>query len=113
MGFTAQPPRTAATGRITNSLEDMTIFLLEASRLARRRPTRRRRSRSRRRSPNFLNGRYARVGAAKQEEVRFVRLLDAIGRRPQTACTHRANQAGRDDHQQLRLFALEACRSEQ
>src|SRR5215218_6039025 len=111
MGFTAQPPRTAATGRITNSLEDMTIFLLEASRLARRRPTRRRWSR--RRSPNFLNGRDAGVGAAKQEEVRFVRLLDAIGRRPQAACTHRANQARRDDHQQLRLFALEARRTKQ
>src|ERR671913_1514790 len=115
MESTAQPARPTASGTIINTLEDMAIFLFEAGWLARCGATsrRRRRSRSRSRTSQFLNRRDAGVGAAKQEEVRFVRLLDTIGRRPQAGCTHRANQARRDDHQQLGLFALKARRTEQ
>src|SRR5918993_1004645 len=115
MGSTAQPARQTASGAIISSLEDMTIFLFEAGRLARCGATRRRRRRSRSRSrrPDFLDRRNARVGAAKQEQVRFVRLLDTIRRRPEAAGTHRANQARRHNHEQLSLFTLEARRAEQ
>src|SRR5687767_4933856 len=105
----SQPPRSStASGAAMSSLEDMAIFLFEAGGLSLGGAARKRHGRVLRAPERGDCGRHAGVGAAVEEQVRFVGRTDAVGRRLEAAGSHRPYQPLSDDDHQLRLFALKA-----